>query len=81
MPDVSQEAYDEALQRINDAVQDTMADLADSGMEIGEDDVFHDIACSIMTDLSDDVAQEIARTQLGWSSSEFREWNWKGGAR
>jgi hypothetical protein len=63
--------YEECVKEIDLGVQDCMADFGDE-MEISEDEIWVDIARSVLVDASEDVAREVCRCQIGWMPEDLK---------
>lgn len=65
-----QSSYEEVVAAVDAAAQDVVEDLGD---EVNPDDVWHDLAISMLPDADRAVAREVGRCQLGWGEVEFRQ--------
>lgn len=57
--------YEAALEAINAGVRDCLADFGEE-MEISEDEIFVDMAASVLIDAEPAVAREVCRVQIGY---------------
>jgi hypothetical protein len=62
--------YGEVMATIQAAVADVAADLGLDPLEV-PDDVFHDVAVSVLYDADPEVGAEVCRTQFGWVPTEL----------
>lgn len=68
--------YDECVKEIDESCKEVMADSAYDGMELSEDEVWTDLAASLLTDASEAVAREVCRCQVGYVPQQL-ERLWK----
>lgn len=60
-----QSTYDECVAEINAGVQDVLADYGPD-FDLSEDEVWTDLAASVLIDADPAVAREVCRCQLGY---------------
>jgi hypothetical protein len=69
--------YDECVRAIDESAKEIMLDLADSADgEVSEDEVWTDLATSLLLDADEAVAREVCRCQIGWVPQQLAE-HWK----
>lgn len=66
--------YDEVVAYIDAAAEEVAADSAYDGAEINPDDIWHDLAISMLSDADPAVAREVGRCQLGWEEQDFKQY-------
>lgn len=55
---------DACIQLIDEGVKEVLADQPDA--ELSEDEVWTDLAASLLVDANEKIAREVCRTQIGW---------------
>lgn len=62
---INHDALNKAYRDLEVGIQETLADFAESDMDVSEDDIWHDLVVSFAWDMDDDTAREWCRTQIG----------------
>lgn len=63
-----QSSYDEVAAEVEAAVADVVADMPD----VNPDDVFHDVAVSLLWDADPDVVEQFCTAHFGWVPPDLR---------
>lgn len=62
----SRSSVEQCREALRASVTEVMSDLAYEGMELSEDEVYCDLAASLLMDASRSVAEEVCRIEIGF---------------
>lgn len=68
--------YDECVMEIDESAKEVMLDMAYGDEELPEDEIWTDLAASLLVDADPEVAREVCRCQIGWVPQQLAE-HWK----